>query len=134
LKLDFGKIGLGYLRVLWLGTTGLLLVLLGKMVIKQSGVPFDRVAWNSGAVTLVMALLHGTCGWGMIRRRRWSYYLALVISGYWVIDSIYNLVTLPLTNAPRWFSTLVFVLWVVALTWSLFPTVRSQFSPVMQKT
>lgn len=133
MKLNAGNLGRGYLVTLWLGVTGLMVVAFGKWTFEHWGASFDRVEWNSNASILVVALLHGATALGVIRRQRWSYYLSLALSMYWVIDSAYDLVTPPLTRAPRWFPATFFIPGAVALVWLVTPALRSQFSGAIRK-
>ncbi len=80
---------------------------------------------------LLAAFVHGVAAWGVIRRRKWSYYLSLAICVYWVIEIGYGLVTRGTDGG--WFSVLFFVLGAIALAWLLIPAARSQFSLVMPK-
>jgi hypothetical protein len=139
LKRDVGKLGRSYLVVLWLGMTVLLLVGflvgIGRMAFRGYSGPDVIAFWRTSAVILVAALVHGATAWGVVLRRRWSYYLSLAFAVYWISLSGYHLVNGErLTLAPLWFNAIFFVPCVVALGWLVSPALRSQFSPAMRKS
>ena len=132
-KLDTGWLGRGYLVGLWLGTIALILIAAGKWIFEKSGAPFYSTEWNTGAVMLGAVLVHGIAAWGVFRPRSWGYYLSLVISAYWLVDSAYDFFAVPLTAAPSWFPAIPFVLGAVALAWLASLALRSQFSLTFHK-
>jgi hypothetical protein len=141
-KFDVGKLGRGYLIVLLLVMTILLLSVLvvgiGRLALKSYGGIEPALLWRTVGVLFVATLGLGVTLWGVIRRRRWSYFLSLAIYACLILTTMYSLNSLDQSDAnlavpvARWEYLVCIVLYVVALGWLMLPSTRAQFSPVMR--
>src|ERR1700675_2930405 len=97
---------------------------------EHSASEHGQAVLNSGVVILVVTLVHGTAAWGIFRRHLWGYFGSLILCVYWIVNSAHDFFVPPPTAAPRWFSSIPFVLNVAALIWLASPALRSQFVPI----
>ena len=129
-KLNVGKLGRSYVSVLWLTMMALFVFAIAKGIAEEATSPV--FPWEGYAVLVVGVLVQGGGAWGVIRRRRWGYYLSLAIAVYSVSLSGYDFVTRQ-GRVNHWGYLLFLVPSTIALAWLVTPGARSQFSPAMKK-
>jgi hypothetical protein len=132
-KVDFGKLGRGYVAGLWLATGIVFFGAIVKWLLVPSTAPIRQDLLATCAAILSLVALFVIAAWGVIRRRTWSYYLSLVIAVYMVVDSIYTFRSVQLTAAPDWFPAIPLCANLFALGCLATAGMRSQFSLTLHR-
>jgi hypothetical protein len=132
-KLDFGKLGRGYLAALWLGIAVLAITAEGKLLLEGFGPAFGRVESHDSVMFLSVAFIHGIVSWGVFRQQLWSFYLSLVLSADLMVNSAHNFFAYPFTGPRHWVPAILLFLGAVALAWLVSPSLRVQFPPTFRR-